>query len=190
MAEAVRNSWEWKRIARRIRVPLGFVFAGLYFWLARPTWNSIVVGALISAFGVWIRAIASGHVKKNEELTTTGPYAYVRNPLYLGSIVIASGFAVAALNWWIVVLLVVMFTAIYVPVIGGEEQFLASRFPEFAEYTARVPRLIPPIAPRGNPVRGFSGALYRQHREYNAIIGAMLMLAALVAKLLWFSRTY
>src|SRR3954464_515926 len=103
------SRWTWGRIARRIRVPLGFVFAVVYVWLARPTWASIAGGAAIAAVGVWIRAMASGHVKKNEQLATTGPYAYTRNPLYLGSIVIAAGFAVAALTLWIALLMIVMF---------------------------------------------------------------------------------
>lgn len=189
LAEGQTNRFDWNRVARRIRVPLGFVFAALYFWLASPTWSSIIAGAVIAAIGVWIRAMASGHVKKNEELTTTGLYAYTRNPLYLGSIVIGSGFAVAALRWEIVLLLVLMFVAIYVPVIRGEEQFLSGRFPEFAEYSVRVPRLVPRFSARGNPGGGFSRKLYLQHREYNATIGAVLMLAALVAKLVWLLKT-
>ena len=93
--------------------------------------------------GVWIRAISSGHVKKNEELATSGPYAYTRNPLYFGSIVIAAGFALAALRWEIAVALVVLFAAIYVPVIRGEEQFLGQHFANYSEYCSRVPRLLP-----------------------------------------------
>lgn len=178
---------DWKRIARRIRVPLGFIFAALYFFLARPTWTSIAIGAVIAAIGVWVRAIASGHVKKNEELTTTGLYAHTRNPLYLGSIIIAAGFATAALDRTIVLLLIVMFVAIYVPVIRGEEQFLASRFENFADYRSRVPRLIPRLTATSNPGGGFSRALYLQHREYNASIGAALMLAALIAKKLFWN---
>lgn len=182
------NSWTWGRIARRIRVPLGFIFAVVYVWLARPTWSSIGAGAIIAAFGVWIRAMASGHVKKNEELTTTGPYAYTRNPLYLGSIVIAIGFAVAALSVWIAVILVVMFVAIYVPVIRGEEVFLRSTFPEYDDYAQRVPRLFPSLSTTENPGGGFSRALYMRHREYNAIIGAAVVLLTLIGKLIYLSR--
>lgn len=86
----------WSRVARRIRVPLGFAFAVLYIWLAWPTWRSIVLGILVAAIGIVIRALASGYVKKNDELTTTGPYAYSRNPLYVGSMVIGAG---RALKW-------------------------------------------------------------------------------------------
>ncbi len=138
----------WSKIARRIRVPLGFVFAVLYFWLARPTWTFIALGAIGIVPGLLIRALASGHVRKNEALATSGPYAYTRNPLYLGSLLIGIGFAVAARSWWVGVVLVVMFFAIYVPVIRDEEAFLRQRFPEFEEYARRVPRMFPSIMPR------------------------------------------
>lgn len=187
MTDTNSQRLDWKRIARRIRVPLGFVFAALYFFLAHPTWTSIAIGAVIAFAGVWVRAMASGHVKKNEELTTTGPYAHTRNPLYLGSIIIGIGFAAAALNATIVALLIVMFVAIYVPVIRGEEQYLASRFPNFSEYCSNVPRIIPRLTTKGNAGGGFSRALYLQHREYNASIGAVLMLAALIAKKLFWN---
>jgi protein-S-isoprenylcysteine O-methyltransferase Ste14 len=177
---------EWSRIARRIRVPLGFVFAVLYFWLARPTWLSITLGAILIVPGLMIRALASGHVRKNEALATSGPYAYTRNPLYLGSLLIGVGFAVAARSWWVGVALVVMFFAIYVPVIRDEEAFLRQRFPEFEEYARRVPRMFPRLVARENDARVFSTDLYLQHREYNALLGALAMVAALVVKMIVF----
>src|SRR5207248_504665 len=119
----------YSRVARRIRVPLGFVFAAAYLWLAQPTGPSLLMGALFAAVGLWLRAAASGHVKKNAELTTTGPYAYTRNPLYLGSLIIAIGFAVASRSGWIAVVIVVFFLSIYLPVISSEEKFLAATFP-------------------------------------------------------------
>ena len=181
---------EWSRIARRIRVPLGFVFAVLYFWLAWPSWRSIALGASVIVPGLLIRAVASGHVRKNEALATSGPYAYSRNPLYLGSLLIGIGFAVAARSWWVGVVLVVMFFAIYLQVIRGEEAFLRQKFPEFEQYARRVPRMFPRIAPRSTATdegpAGFSMDLYRKHREYNALLGALAMLAALVVKMIWF----
>lgn len=182
---------DWQRIAKRIRVPLGFAFAVFYLWRARPQWWSIAVGAAVAAVGVSIRAYASGYVKKNEELATTGPYAYTRNPLYLGSVVIGIGFALAARDVWIDVCMAAMFLAIYIPVIRGEERFLASRFSNFREYCVAVPRLFPRFTPAriGNDTSGaFSADLYRKHREYNALIGALAVVAALAAKLLWLSR--
>lgn len=177
---------EWSRIARRVRVPLGFVFAVFYFWLARPSWLSIAIGVVIVVPGLLTRAMASGHVRKNESLATSGPYAYTRNPLYLGSLLIGVGFAVAARSWWIGAALVVMFFAIYLPVIKNEEAFLREKFPEFEEYAQRVPRLFPRMIRRSEAEAsvGFSTDLYRKHREYNALVGALAMLAALVTKML------
>ena len=80
----------WSTVARHIRVPLGFVFAALYFWLAKPTVESILLGSVLVIPGLVLRALASGHVQKNEQLATSGPYAYTRNPLYLGSLILAS----------------------------------------------------------------------------------------------------
>jgi protein-S-isoprenylcysteine O-methyltransferase Ste14 len=181
---------EWSPIARRIRVPLGFGLAVVYFWLAQPTWRFIAFGMLLIVPGLLIRALASGHVRKNEALATSGPYAFTRNPLYLGSLLMGVGFAVAARSWWIGVALVIMFFAIYLPVIRDEEKFLRSKFPEFEEYARRVPRMLPRVIPArvGEPGGGFSMELYWKHREYNALIGAVAMIAGIVAKMVYFSN--
>jgi protein-S-isoprenylcysteine O-methyltransferase Ste14 len=189
MAEWSRLNWS--KTARRIRVPLGFVFAVLYFWLARPSWNFLALGAILILPGLLIRASASGHVRKNEALATSGPYAYTRNPLYLGSLLIGVGFAVAARSWWVGVVLVVMFFAIYLPVIRDEEAFLRQKFPEFEEYAQRVPRMFPKIGPSSREEKtggGFSFDLYLQHREYNALLGALAMVGALIAKMMIFQK--
>ena len=175
----------WTKIARRTRVPLGFAFAAVYLWLARPTVMSMMIGSVLIVPGLTIRALASGHVQKNEQLTTSGPYAYTRNPLYLGSLILAVGFAVSARNWWIGAGLILFFLAIYLPVIHGEEAFLGEHFPEFAEYARQVPRLLPRLRSFGDVHGTFSWDLYWKHREYNAILGAIAVLAGLTAKLLW-----
>ena len=175
----------WTRIARRIRVPVGFAFAAIFLWLAKPTPRSMLIGSALIIPGLAIRALASGHVKKNEALTTTGPYAYTRNPLYLGSLILTVGFAISARSWWIGAGLVLIFLAIYLPVIRGEELFLKEHFPEFSEYAQRVPRLLPGIRRVGSSAGEFSWELYWKHREYNATLGAAALMAALVAKLFW-----
>jgi protein-S-isoprenylcysteine O-methyltransferase Ste14 len=179
----------WSKTARRIRVPLGFAFAVLYFWLARPCGRSLAYGAILIVPGLLIRALASGHVRKNEALATSGPYAYTRNPLYLGSLLMGAGFAVAARSWGVGVILVVMFFAIYLPVIRDEENYLRQKFPEFEEYARRVPRMFPSISPRPHEqptTDGFSFDLYLMHREYNALLGALVMVAVLIAKMTLF----
>ena len=184
------NGQSWSRIARRVRVPLGFMFAAFYFWRARPDWASLAVGAAVAALGVLVRAMASGHVKKNEELATSGPYAYCRNPLYLGSIIIAIGFAVASRDVWVAGGIVVLFVLIYVPVINSEEAFLRGHFAGYDEYARRVPRLVPRTMWLSGLTAGFSRELYLQHREYNTVIGAAAMLAALFMKMVWSLRSW
>ena len=175
---------EWSRVARRIRVPLGFAFALLYVWLARPTWRFIGLGSVLTISGLVIRALASGHVRKNEALATTGPYAYTRNPLYLGSLFIGTGFALAARSWWVGGVLAGMFFVIYVPVIRSEEKFLREKFPEFEEYARRVPRMVPRFrAEKSDEAGGFSIELYRKHREWNALLGSGLLILALILKM-------
>jgi protein-S-isoprenylcysteine O-methyltransferase Ste14 len=180
----------WQKIARRIRVPLGFLTAALYLfelWRRSPRPAAIALSLIFVLPGLWLRGYAAGYVKKNRELTQSGPYAYTRNPLYLGSILIAAGFAVALLSWPVAVMLAAMFLIVYVPVIASEERFLRSTFLEFESYCRRVPRLLPRLFPAPT-VAGqtevssgkFSLALYLRHREYNAAIGATLLYLSLL----------
>jgi protein-S-isoprenylcysteine O-methyltransferase Ste14 len=175
----------WSSTARLIRVPLGFVFAVLYLWLARPTVPSLLWGMVLIIPGLLLRALASGHVRKNEQLATSGPYAYTRNPLYLGSLILAAGFAVAARSWWVAGILVAFFVVIYLPVIRSEEGFLRGRFPEFENYAHHVPVLLPRVTAFEGKRGGFSWCLYGKHREYNAAIGAAAVVMALIAKMFW-----
>jgi protein-S-isoprenylcysteine O-methyltransferase Ste14 len=180
----------WQRVARRIRVPLGFATAALYLfelWRRAPRPAAVAWSLALVVPGLWLRGYAAGYVKKNRELTQTGPYAHTRNPLYLGSILIAAGFAVALLSWSVALALACMFLIIYIPVIASEERFLRATFPDFEAYCRRVPRLIPRVSP-GNPPPAsgagaegnFSFALYLRHREYNATIGAVLLYLSLL----------
>ena len=192
MTQTPPTDWisRWQQIARRIRVPLGFLTAALYLfelWRQAPRSSAIGLSLILVLPGLWLRGYAAGYVKKNRELTQTGPYAYTRNPLYLGSILIAAGFAVALLSWPVGLMLFAMFLIIYVPVIASEERFLRSNFADFDAYCRRVPRMIPRITPAHSPgaetevsAGKFSFALYLRHREYNAAIGSALLYLCLV----------
>ena len=187
-ANPAQTDWitRWQRVARRIRVPLGFLTAVLYLfelWRRAPRPAAVAWSLALVLPGLWLRAYASGYVKKNQELTTTGPYAHTRNPLYLGSMLMAAGFALALLSWPVGLVLAVGFLVIYVPVIASEERFLRATFPGFDDYCGRVPRLVPRItAARSRRDDGsghFSFALYLKHREYNALLGVILLYLSL-----------
>jgi protein-S-isoprenylcysteine O-methyltransferase Ste14 len=179
----------WQKIARRIRVPLGFVFAVVFLWLAQPTGKTMALSLLLVVPGVWLRAYAAGYVRKNAELTFTGPYAYTRNPLYLGSMLIAFGFALASASWAILIALTVLFAAIYIPTILSEEAYLREHFAGFDAYAAKVPRLLPRLTPAQFPADEnasggrFSAEQWRHHREYNALMGAGAIYIALAVRL-------
>ncbi len=175
----------WARVARRIRVPVGFIFAVVFVWLAQPTGISLIVGALAMLPGLLLRGLASGHVQKDKQLTTSGPYAYTRNPLYLGSLVLAAGFAIAARSWWIVAVMLLMFAVIYVPVIAGEERYLRQTFPEYDDYARHVPRILPRLTRYGSQQSAYSSARYWKHREYEASVGCVVVLAILAVKLIF-----
>jgi protein-S-isoprenylcysteine O-methyltransferase Ste14 len=184
---------------RRLRVPLGFVAAAFYLVECarrQPHFSAIAWSLGLVLPGLALRAAASGTVKKNRELTVTGPYAYTRNPLYLGSALIAAGFALALASWAAALALALGFAAIYIPVIASEERFLRTAFPGFDSYCRHVPRFLPRPTPANlskandmeassTPVtsdapQGFSPGLYLEHREYNAAIGAALLYFSLL----------
>lgn len=149
----------------------------------------MLLSLLLVVPGVWLRAYAAGYVRKNAELTFTGPYAYTRNPLYLGSMLIAFGFAAAAGSWAILIALTALFAAIYIPTIYSEEAYLREHFAGFDDYSTKVPRLLPRLTPATFPANQnasggrFSWQQWQHHREYNALMGAGAIYLALAVRL-------
>lgn len=187
----------FKQLAQRIRVPAGFVLAPLLFISARPSASSLAAGAFIAIIGLGIRAWASGHLKKNQELTTSGPYAYTRNPLYLGTFLLGAGVAVGGGAPWFVALFVTFYLLIYVPVMLAEAETMRGLFSEDYElYSGKVPLFVPRFTPYRAGSRGtlpyrsqlgnqrrFDISLYLRHREYRAAFGFVVAYALLAAKL-------
>jgi protein-S-isoprenylcysteine O-methyltransferase Ste14 len=170
-------------LVARLRVTCGFVLVVAFAWFSRPDARSLALGLPVSALGLALRGWATGHVEKNLRLAESGPYAYVRNPLYLGTLLVATGFAIASRQWPLAVLFAVVFLLIYLPAIELEEQHLRKLFPEFAAYAERVPALTPALRPVKKPER-FRWELYVRNREYQALIGFALGAALLAAKVL------
>src|SRR5687767_14305030 len=112
----------------RLRVPMGFVLVAAFAWLSAPNAASLAVGVPVSVAGLWLRAWAAGHLAKNQRLATGGPYAYVRNPLYAGTVLVAAGLAIASRRIELVALFGAVFAGVYLPVVELEEQHLRTLF--------------------------------------------------------------
>ena len=160
----------------RWRVRTGYPVAVLFLVLASPTPRMVLVGAIVSAFGLAIRGYASGYLRKDRELATSGPYAHTRNPLYLGSAVLAAGFVIAGDSVWAGVLVALYFSVFYYAVMRNEEEDLHNRFgAPFDDYAKRVPLFFPSLTAKSSgPAANFSWSQYSRNREYRALIGTAL----------------
>jgi protein-S-isoprenylcysteine O-methyltransferase Ste14 len=170
------------RVAR-LRVATGFVLVAAFAWFSRPDLKSLILGLPVSALGLLLRAWATGHLEKNIRLAESGPYAYVRNPLYLGTSLVAAGLVIASRRWLLAVLFAAVFAFIYLPVIELEEQHLRHLFSRFEEYAQRVPALWPTLRTSKSAGR-FRWDLYVRNREYQALFGWLAGMALLLYKVL------
>lgn len=173
---------------QRWRVPLGFLVAPVFMLLARPRPWTLAVGGVVGLLGLGLRAWASGHLRKNDALATTGPYAYTRNPLYAGSFLIGLGFTVAAGRWPLALIFAALFLGIYVPVMRVESATLERLFGhKYRRYAQAVPLFLPRPTPyRETAGAKFDVALYQRYREYQAAIGFVIAFALLVLKAWYF----
>jgi len=175
---------------QRWRVPLGFFVASLFIVLARPRLATLVIGGAVAVCGLLVRAWASGHIRKNDALAVSGPYAYSRNPLYLGTLLLGLGFSIAAAGGWLLFgvlggLFAALFLGIYLPVMRVEALTLAELFGEdYGRYAAAVPLLFPRLTPYGGnaPNLKFDMNLYLRYREYRAALGLLVGWCALALK--------
>lgn len=176
-----------QRHLTRWRVPLGFLIGAVCLVLAAPRTWSITTGALLALAGLLWRAWAAGHVRKNERLATSGPYAHTRNPLYFGSFLLGAGFSLATARLELAVLFIVFYLAVYWPVMHAEADHMVKLFPnEYAGYAQAVPLFFPRITPwSGRERLRFDWQLYLRYREYRALIGMVAALAVLAAKVFW-----
>jgi protein-S-isoprenylcysteine O-methyltransferase Ste14 len=176
----------------RWRVRLGYPLAIAVLWFARPMPRSILSGALVGLIGLWIRAYAAGYLHKQEVLTVTGPYAYTRNPLYLGSAILALGVGIATCSWVSLAILCVYFALFYSIVMRREEKELHLRHgTAFEEYARAVPLFIPRFTSAkltGASAGSFSFAQYKKNHEWQAAVGFLLLLAVLLV--IWYIRLH
>lgn len=176
---------------QRWRVPLGFACAALFIAFSRPEWPTLSIGGVIAVGGLALRAWAAGHIRKNKDLAVSGPYAYSRNPLYLGSFILGLGFTVASGRLVLGILFTVLFVGIYLPVMRVEAGDLTSLFgARYTRYAAAVPLFFPRLTPfreagsSDGPHAGFDPGLYLRYREYRAAIGLVLAWTVLALRIL------
>jgi protein-S-isoprenylcysteine O-methyltransferase Ste14 len=176
---------------QRWRVPLGFLCAGIFLLLAEPRALTLAIGGAIAVGGLAIRAWSSGHIRKNDALATSGPYAHTRNPLYLGSFILGIGFTVAAAGrWWLLPVLgglfAALFLGIYLPVMRVEAATLAQLFGEdYQRYAQAVPLFVPRLTPYSDGGKArvkFDLSLYLRYREYRAALGLVAAWSLLALK--------
>jgi len=170
-------------LVARLRVPFGFILVVAFALLSRPSAHSLAYGLPVGVVGLLIRAWAAGHLEKNMSLAESGPYAYVRNPLYIGTLLVAAGLVIASRRWVLAAIFGGVFLFVYLPVIELEEQHLRSLFPAYEDYARRVPALIPSWRTERAPGR-FLWRRYIRNEEYQALAGFVAGVVFLVVKLL------
>jgi hypothetical protein len=150
--------------------------------LARPQPRTLLAGAVLALAGEAVRIWASGHIQKTRALATGGPYAHTRNPLYVGSVLMAFGVAVASASVWVVIAVGAYLIAFYPSVIREEARFLAAKFPEYAEWARHVPVFLPRLVPGGPRASRFDWALVRTNREWRTALALPVLMVLLWAR--------
>ncbi len=164
----------------RWRVRVGYPVGIAAFWFARPQFKWLLCGVGIALVGLLVRGYAAGHLRKHQQLATSGPYAFTRNPLYLGSTLFAVGFSVASHSWISALLLAAYLAVFYPAVIRREQAELKTLYgAPFDEYASKVPAFWPRFTPAVASTQRFSWRIYRQNREYEAAIGLAVAMAIL-----------
>jgi protein-S-isoprenylcysteine O-methyltransferase Ste14 len=173
----------YARWATRWRVPLGFTLGIAFLIFCRPTVRLLIAGGAVAALGVAMRAYAAGHLVKNQKVAMSGPYAWTRNPLYLGSSLMGVGFAVAGGNWMLAVACLLLFVGIYWPVIKREEDYLRREFGEvYIKYAESVPLFFPRLG-RHLGDEKFQWKQYRKNHEYEALSGYLVLMIFLAFRI-------
>ena len=176
----------------RWRVRLGYPLAIVVLWFARPTPRSILLGTVAGFVGLLLRAYAAGFLHKQEVLTVTGPYAYTRNPLYLGSAILALAVGFATRSWISASILIIYFAVVYSIVMRREENELRRRHgASFEAYARAVPLFIPRVTPANlaaDTGGSFSFAQYKKNHEWEAAVGLLFLLAILLV--IWYLRPH
>lgn len=170
-----------------MRVPAGTVLGIVFLLLMHPSWRSLWLGGIIALAGALLRLWAAGHIVKGRELTRTGPYAFTRNPLYLGSFIMALGVVIGGNQYWLLPVFVLFFLVVYIPVMRAEEMELISGYTdEYMAYCRNVPLFLPRLGSSRYSSSGFQWSRVTRNREHHSFLGFVLVEAVLILKYLFF----
>lgn len=181
-----RIPWHWIRL----RAP--WLIVPIFLVAARPTVPLLKIGIVLAVAGSLLRAWASGTIRKNNVLTTGGPYAHTRNPLYLGTFLVGVGVTIAGGSWVFLVLFVLFFVIVYGRTMRAEERRLEELFGDrYRVYATAVPLFVPrlrPYRPLEPHATEFMLRRYFSHREYEFALGVIVGFLLLFGKMYWFGR--
>jgi len=174
---------EWGKKAQKIRVPAGLLVAIVFVFAMRPSFHSILTGGAVAVAGAALRIWAAGHIDKGRRLARGGPYAFTRNPLYLGSLIMATGVLLAGRTYWLLIPFVILYIAVYYPVMKAEEDELRGGFGQaFDEFAARVPLFFPSFHKAANVPSAFLWSRVIRNGEHRTIAGLLVVAAFLILR--------
>ncbi len=172
----------WGKLAQRTRVPIGTLLGVVFLLMMHPSVRSLWIGGIVALSGAFLRVWAAGHIDKGTVLAQSGPYSFTRNPLYLGSFVMAFGIFIAGQSYWLLVPFSLFFVGFYVPVMRAEEEELLLGHGEaFLAYAIRVPRFIPRFQRAGASPSVFLWSRVVKNREHRTLAGLLLTETFLIA---------
>jgi protein-S-isoprenylcysteine O-methyltransferase Ste14 len=167
---------DWGRIAQKVRVPAGTVLGIVFLLILHPSIRSLWIGGVVALLGAAIRVWAAGHIDKGKSLAEGGPYVFTRNPLYLGSFIMAFGVLLAGQGYWLLLPFCVFYLGVYYPVMKAEERELLQRHGmRFTEYANTVPLFVPRFTSRGNVPSTFSWSRVRRNGEHRTLAALLII---------------
>ena len=177
------------RFAQKVRVPAGTALGIVFLLFMHPSVRSLMIGGFFTLMGAFLRIWAAGHIEKRIRLARNGPYSYTRNPLYLGSFLMAFGVILAGQGYWLLPFFALFFIGVYLPVMRAEEQDLEQAYgTDFLAYAASTPLFFPrmrkgkPKNREESPVR-FRWARIRKNREHRNLVSLLAVEGILILRL-------
>jgi protein-S-isoprenylcysteine O-methyltransferase Ste14 len=175
----------WGKTAQKIRVPAGTLLGAIFLFFMHPSIHSLWIGGAIAFSGAFLRLWAAGHIEKGIALAQGGPYSLTRNPLYLGSLIMAIGVFIEGQAYWLLPFFGLFFLGLYYPVMKAEEQeLLRGHGEKFLDYIRSVPMFFPGFSRSSNGTSTFSWSRAVKNREHRTLAGLVLIEAFLIVKLM------